>query len=428
MRFREHLLVVSSAALIAVLVGAVPAVAQVQWTDDELTQFSDVIAHGNVVGVESRWDYEVDAIYTHVTIELRDVMKGAAQSGEFLEIKQLGGQVGNLVMGIGGQAYFVLGEEAVFFLETRPRDGTFYTSALWQGKFLVERTTDNPDGMAVRSATANLAAPGGGSSYVVDSRVLRPWKEEIRAWTSTRARPRRDAWFDPFDMPALPAIPTFSDWFDDDLESGFGEFTNLDPAKPRWHGGTVASTWHKKGEKLTPGKGHTQVAAAAAAWKNRRSSIAIVAKKGRVTRRKGCSYTFTNDLKILVSFKDRCRARGPQFLREGFSLGGEISNTGGTLGIGGGFWFPGAPFSRFAHGFVITNSDHPGFTAFFRSVNCFQALIMHEYGHAIGLGHSPKRRAIMFASTAFPRCVTTVPKIGRDDKRGIKRLYPKPFR
>ena len=298
MHFRQHVSVVSGAALVAVLVSAVPAVAQVEWTDHQLIRFSDVIAHGDVVRVEPRWDTEAGAIYTHVTIELRDVMKGAGRRGELLEIKQLGGEIGGLVLGIGGQADFVRGEETVVFLETRPRDGTFYTSALWQGKFTVERSTDNPDGMAVRSAMGSLAAAGGRSSYVVDSRVLRPWKEEIRASASARARAPDNERFDPFEM-SLPDMPAFDDWFDDaviaglgeddddDLESDVGEFTFLDPDQPRWNGGTVNSTWHKKGEKLTPGKGHAEVAAAAAGWKNKKSPIAIVAAKGKVKNEEG---------------------------------------------------------------------------------------------------------------------------------------------
>ncbi len=109
-----------------------------------MIRFSDVVAHGDVISGEPRWDTDAGAIYTHVTIELRDVMKGPGQRGGLLEIKQLGGEIGGLVLGIGGQAAFVRGEETVVFLETRPRDGTFYTSALWQGKFTVERSTGNP--------------------------------------------------------------------------------------------------------------------------------------------------------------------------------------------------------------------------------------------------------------------------------------------
>ena len=422
MHVHRHVSVVSTAALIAMLVGAVPAVAQVEWTDRELTRFSDVVAHGDIIRVEPRWDYEAGAIYTHVTIELRDVMKGPGQRGELLEIKQLGGEIGGLALGIGGQAAFVRGEETVVFLETRPRDGTFYTSALWQGKFTVERSAGNPDGMAVRSAIGSLEAARAPSSYVFDSRVLRPWKEEIRAGASASAPAPGDERFDPFDM-SPPNMAAFDDWFDDalagleednddDLDSGVGEFTFLDPDQPRWNGGTVASTWHKKGEKLTPGKGHTEVAAAAASWTFKKSSLAIVATKGKVPKKKGCARKFTNDLKILVSFKDRCK---------------EMSNTGGTLAIGGGWWSTASPFSDFTHGFVITNSDNMGLKAFFQAVNCFQAIILHEYGHAIGLGHSPKKKAIMFASISLSKCVGKVPKIGRDDKKGIKKLYPKPF-
>ena len=160
MKFCQRISVVLGAAFIAVLLGAVPAVAQVGWADHELTRFSDVVAHGNVISVEPRWDYEAGAIYTHVTVELRDVMKGAGRPGELLEIKQLGGEIDGLALGIGGQATFVVGEETVVFLETRPRDGTFYTSALWQGKFTVEHPADNPDGLAVRSGVGSLEAPG----------------------------------------------------------------------------------------------------------------------------------------------------------------------------------------------------------------------------------------------------------------------------
>ena len=425
MRFRQHVSVVSSAALIAVLVGAVPAVAQVEWTDPQLTRFSDVVAHGDVIRVEPRWDYEVGAIYTHVTIELRDVMKGAGRGGELLEIKQLGGEIDGLALVIGGQAAFVTGEETVLFLETRPRDGTFYTSALWQGKFRVERSTDNPDGMAVRSGLGSLEADGARSSDVFGSRMLRSWKEEIRGRASASARRTGAERFDPFET-SLPDMPAFDDWFDgaviegleegddDDMESDVGE-AKFFPGKPRWNGGKINLTWHRKGEKLTPGKGHTQVAAAAAGWKDSKSSVAIAAKKGGVSKKKGCAFRFTNDLQILVSFKDRCK---------------EISNFGGVLAIGGG-WAAGTFPSRFfTHGFVITNSDSSRavIKAFFTAVNCFQAIILHEYGHSIGLDHVGKKKAIMFPSVSFPKCVGTVPAIGKPDKRAIKKLYPKPFK
>jgi plastocyanin len=420
MRLRPYVLVVSTATLIAVLASAVPAVAQVAWTDPQLTGFADVVAHGEVISVEPRWDYDAGMIYTHVIIELRDVMKGDGQPGELLEIKQLGGEIDGLVLGIGGQASFAVGEETVFFLETRPRDGTFYTSALWQGKFTIERSTDNPDGMAVRSAMGSLEAPGGRSADVFASRMLRPWKEEIRAWASGGGRARGGERFDPLDT---PANPTFDDWFDavvdtgpeededddDDMDSGVGDFTNLDPSKPRWDGGTVNSTWQKQGEKLVPGKGHTEVAAAAAGWKNSKSSIAIVATKGSVSKKKGCASSTANDLKILVSFKDRCK---------------EIANSGGTLAIGGGWWFLGSPFSSFRHGFVVTNSDNPALTTIFQAATCFQAIVLHEYGHAIGLGHSPKKKSIMFA-TISNACATKAPKLNGDDKKAIKKLYPK---
>ncbi len=48
------------------------------------------------------------------------------------------------------------------------------------------------------------------------------------------------------------------------------------------------------------------------------------------------------------------------------------------------------------------------------------AIIAHELGHAIGLGHSPVQDSLMYFAT-----VETRSKLGRDDIDGISYLYPK---
>ena len=122
--------------LAALLLAVSPALAAFapRWSDTELTNFSDAIVTGRVLSVVSGTD-GTGSIYTYVTLDVDDVIKGPITSPEIV-IKQLGGTVGTLQQVVFGQAEFVVGEEVLVFLEVRPRDSTLYTT--------VRRQT-NPD-------------------------------------------------------------------------------------------------------------------------------------------------------------------------------------------------------------------------------------------------------------------------------------------
>ena len=72
-----------------------------------------------------------------MTIDVTEVLKGSI-SGARIVLKQAGGIVGDIGMSVSGQATFSMGEEVLVFAEVRPRDSTLYTTALWQGKWLLE--------------------------------------------------------------------------------------------------------------------------------------------------------------------------------------------------------------------------------------------------------------------------------------------------
>src|SRR2546427_12600048 len=109
-----------------------------KWSDEELARFSDAIVTGRVTDISSGRDLRTNAIYTYVTLLVESALKGDIPEREIV-VKQLGGEVGGEGLGVPEQATFSRGEQVLLFLETRPRDKTLYTSALWQGKGTIDR-------------------------------------------------------------------------------------------------------------------------------------------------------------------------------------------------------------------------------------------------------------------------------------------------
>ena len=124
-----------------------------RWSPQELSQFADIVLTGSVVEVTSGWDREVNAIYTYVTLDVSEVLKGDISAGR-ITVKQLGGAANGYVLSVVDQPTFEIGKEVLLYLEVRPRDGTLYTSALWQGKWDVTRGARGRE-MAVQRAPAS---------------------------------------------------------------------------------------------------------------------------------------------------------------------------------------------------------------------------------------------------------------------------------
>ena len=148
-----------------------------RWSVAELTGFSDVVLTGDVVSVVAGTDGS-DAIYTYVTIAVDEVLKGPVVTPPSqVVVKQLGGTLGTLTQVVWGQALFTPGQEVVAFLEVRPRDATLYTSALWQGKWTIQRNavtgnalvaTQVPAAQGLALAVAGQQVSPGGEARALD--------------------------------------------------------------------------------------------------------------------------------------------------------------------------------------------------------------------------------------------------------------------
>lgn len=342
------------------------------WSPADLTNFADLIVTGRVATQTSGWDPAVGAIYTYVTVDVDEVLKGFVAERR-ITIKQLGGVADELGLTVPTQAHFTSGEPVLLFLEARPRDRTLYTSALWQGKWSLDR-----------QPTGDHVARRAGDQWLLQS---------VRAAADRLEAPSV------FDLNTAPVDASASQTFT--LMSTPYRFSFVPPVDVQ-----------AGGQPGLPGGGVAEIRAATDQWNAAGSSFRFA--HGVENGRPRCTSQFVGSYRVTISFLDPC---------------GEISNTGGTLAIGGSYFSTtsGATvdgrFFRFAlEGFVI-NNDSAVALQFLRQTGCFHNIQLHELGHVLGLGHSTDTTAIMFPSISTS-CANGPSGLAADDLQGIRFIYP----
>lgn len=385
-------------AVLAFALGAAPSLTSASVrlvSDDELARSSAAAARGHVVAAVARWDAEADTIYTYVTIAVTESwgLEGAPAS---IVVKQLGGVVGSTALLIGGQAQFQVGEEVLVFLDVRPRDRTLSVAGLEQGKWT----------LAPSSAQTTLATRemhGHDPSVVVDrDQQSTPTLRALAALTGSRTTAAGAVL-----TPAVPAAP---------VSSRLGpSFTLLTSQPARWHEADTNTHVYVDsqagGHPQFAGGGLQQLANALATW----SAAGSLRLHTGVERTPRCFSNSEYDARISVSYGDPC---------------GEISDSSSTLAIGGVYYSAsdvrtvnGVTYWKIIKGMVVVDNPATKFSSF--TTGCYEDMLTHELGHAIGFGHTTARPAIM-APSISSSCFSRASGMGlqADEIAAMASVYP----
>jgi hypothetical protein len=356
-----------------------------KWSDQQLIDFSEVVVAGEVTAIASA--REGNAIYTYVTIEVDEVLRGHI-SDRHVVLKQAGGVVDDIGMDVSGQARFERGEHVLVFAEVRPRDRTLYTTALWQGKWSVQIDPVSGRRVAYRNDPSTPDSE-------VDVRDLSVLAQSVAATAHDRAE-------------AFVTSPV-----ETPVDIGVDPFVTL--ATPaRWTSQPVLVDIQAGGQPGLPGGGAAQMANVLAQWNAAGSAHTWSVRSTSAAAR--CQDPFNNTTIVAVVWNDPCA---------------DISNTGGTIAVAA-TWFTVAPSGGTVNGVTfrtilevtVTTNDSATAQQFVLNGNCFQQVLLHEMGHALGLGHTADATAVMFATVSFAQCSAAPLPLQPDDIAGVRFIYP----
>lgn len=374
------------------------------WSIDGLAAFSRAVVTGRVVDVAVGRDAATDAIYTYVTVSVVDVLKGEIPE-RVITLKQLGGVFGTEALTVTDQAAFTIGEDVLLFLEARPRDGTLYTAALWQGKWLIEADASTGEQVVTRHAPETLQR--GAFRGDPERRSLAVTAGRIREMNRSVDRPVARAFStspaaDEMAATVHPPGRLHSSYV---LFSPGFRWNEFDTQTP------IGVDVMVGGQPGLAGGGASELSASFQRW----MAATPLAFFGAASSSRCFGQGNTSDGHISVVFNDPCGEIDDSGLV--LAIGGALARSSGAKSVGG------KVFGRATAGYIVNNNSATALK-YLTNASCFQAIETHELGHVFGLDHSADGSAIMYP-TISGSCLSSAPRgLGGDDIAGIQAIYP----
>lgn len=131
-----------------------------QQSVDVLAKSSDLVFEGRVVGIRS--EEENKKIYTYVTFEINDVVRGK-YAQDTVELRYLGGTSNGITMSVGDMTIPSYGEHGVYFVEKLGGNTVHPLRGWGQGHFLVKQGSNgasmyNSQGLAITALKSGKTA------------------------------------------------------------------------------------------------------------------------------------------------------------------------------------------------------------------------------------------------------------------------------
>lgn len=375
--------------------------------ESDLAQHATAIVVGHVTNIASYWDPNARQVFTQITLDVEETLKGEGLTESSLTLKQIGGRIGQFQSWIDGSPEFARGEKVLLFL-SQNADGSARVDHCFLGKFSLFVDAETGKEFAYRDALpAGVRLFRNARALSEDASVV---YNEIEEFATLKSRIQAGLQQTGIES-RTQLVPTFPQLILPLENTVHGRFTLTDTIPARWfepdNGAPVVM--HSNFENA-PVDAEAAIQASRDIWSGVPNST-FRYQNGGLTSSAG----FQQDDLNVISFGDPLRQIDKPI------------NCSGVLAIGG--YFRSQTEVRFMHEqnfFRIVEGDlvfADGWEEcpFFSVPSNIAEIATHELGHVLGLGHSDNPDAIMFA---IARLNGRGAFLHPDDVAGLLFLYP----